>query len=371
MLIFGTDEAGYGPNLGPLVVSACAWEVPDSLSVELMYKSLFPVVLPWSERKNLTDDGKTGGERANRGGNNPGRFLLDDSKKLYQGHLSAQGVKNLEYALLTCLVCLNRIDLQSASIQSVVKALARTESRLKVVSTADGEALPGLDFTVRAPRSETGVADKPPVWEIPSNEIPVPVDARKDQLTACVASFQAIQESSGVHLKDLRSDVVQPLRFNELCLQHGNKSTVLSRVTLNALHETMLPLPCERGVILCDKHGSRDRYADLLKDQFETDVEILQESRAVSRYRFAWRSGTYEIAFQAKGDSQPPAALASVADKYLRELFMRQFNDFWQKQIPGLEPTAGYPVDAKRFLEQIDPLRQQLGIPLEILWRER
>ena len=26
MLVVGTDEAGYGPNLGPLVVAATAWE---------------------------------------------------------------------------------------------------------------------------------------------------------------------------------------------------------------------------------------------------------------------------------------------------------------------------------------------------------
>src|SRR4051794_9189715 len=27
--VIGTDEAGYGPNLGPLVISATVWELPD------------------------------------------------------------------------------------------------------------------------------------------------------------------------------------------------------------------------------------------------------------------------------------------------------------------------------------------------------
>ena len=27
----GTDEAGYGPNLGPLVISATVWEIPDGV----------------------------------------------------------------------------------------------------------------------------------------------------------------------------------------------------------------------------------------------------------------------------------------------------------------------------------------------------
>ena len=26
-LVIGTDEAGYGPNLGPLVVAATAWQL--------------------------------------------------------------------------------------------------------------------------------------------------------------------------------------------------------------------------------------------------------------------------------------------------------------------------------------------------------
>ena len=29
-LLIGMDEAGYGPNLGPLVVTVTEWEVPGS-----------------------------------------------------------------------------------------------------------------------------------------------------------------------------------------------------------------------------------------------------------------------------------------------------------------------------------------------------
>ncbi len=29
--LIGTDEAGYGPNYGPLVVSATVWEIDDGL----------------------------------------------------------------------------------------------------------------------------------------------------------------------------------------------------------------------------------------------------------------------------------------------------------------------------------------------------
>ena len=32
-----------------------------------------------------------------------------------------------------------------------------------------------------------------------------------------------------------------------------------------------------------------------------------------------------------------------MISKYLRELFMAEFNDFWQKEVPGVVPTAGVP----------------------------
>ena len=72
-----------------------------------------------------------------------------------------------------------------------------------------------------------------------------------------------------------------------------------------------------------------------------------------------------------KADSHLPAALASMASKYLRELAMRAFNDFWRRSVDGLRPTAGYPQDAKRFKAQIAAVQAELGIDDRLLWRER
>ena len=35
-----------------------------------------------------------------------------------------------------------------------------------------------------------------------------------------------------------------------------------------------------------------------------------------------------------------------MASKYLRELAMRPFNEFWSRHVPELKPTAGYPLNA-------------------------
>jgi hypothetical protein len=64
-------------------------------------------------------------------------------------------------------------------------------------------------------------------------------------------------------------------------------------------------------------------------------------------------------------------ALASMASKYLRELCMREFNDFWQQHVPGVKPTAGYPGDAACFLEAVRPALERLGIPEAAVWRRK
>ena len=90
-----------------------------------------------------------------------------------------------------------------------------------------------------------------------------------------------------------------------------------------------------------------------------------------SVYRFGPPERRVEIAFQAKGESHLPTALASMASKYLRELAMHAFNDFWRGHVADLRPTAGYPLDARRFKADIAAAQQALGIEDRILWRTK
>jgi len=57
--------------------------------------------------------------------------------------------------------------------------------------------------------------------------------------------------------------------------------------------------------------------------------------------------------------------------KYHRELAMQALNAYWKEKIPGLRPTAGYPVDAKRFKADIADMQKKLGIDDRDLWRNR
>ena len=52
-ILIGTDEAGYGPNLGPLVIGATAWEVPGDFNECDLYHSLASVVSPQPDRERI------------------------------------------------------------------------------------------------------------------------------------------------------------------------------------------------------------------------------------------------------------------------------------------------------------------------------
>ncbi len=101
-------------------------------------------------------------------------------------------------------------------------------------------------------------------------------------------------------------------------------------------------------------------------------VLALEEGMLRSSYRVVGLGRDVVLTFQPRAESEHfTVALASMVSKYLREALMGEFNDFWQAQVPGLRPTAGYPSDAGRFLEDIRPAVTRLGLAESALWRKR
>jgi ribonuclease HII len=323
--LIGTDEAGYGPNLGPLVISLSVWWVEDD-----------PQQVDLAERLNEVI---VAGRPSSPGDQ---RVAIADSKQLYGG---GRGLDVLERGVLSALSVADRCP---RSWRALWSALGADEE-------LDRDQLPWYrDF-----------------------DLPLPAATDGDLLEETADELRDGLRRRNVRLEAIRSVAVFPGRFNDLVAQHGNKATALSRVTLALLDEALRSLPDEPILICCDKHGGRKRYGPLLQQQFpDYLVEIIDERPRESVYRWGPPRRRVQAHFKAGGESFLPAALASMTSKYLREMAMRALNHFWCDRVDGLRPTAGYPLDARRFKAEIADVqqglaRQGMNVADHVLWRCR
>jgi ribonuclease HII len=125
--------------------------------------------------------------------------------------------------------------------------------------------------------------------------------------------------------------------------------------------------------IWIDKQGGRNSYAAQIQQALPAGLVVaVEETMQRSVYRVLGLERSIQLTFQPRADSASfCVASASMVSKYLRELFMGEFNRFWQQHVPDLVATAGYPGDAPRFLKAIRPAATMLEIPEEAIWRRR
>ena len=317
--LIGTDEAGYGPNLGPLVISATVWEAPDGAGGEDLFDRLSHVIT--REPNRVSADGP--------------RVAMADSKVLYT---AGNGLRRLERGLWAALGLLNHRP--------------RTWRNL---------------WHALAPQALDRVQSIP--WYA-DYDTPAPLDCDAEEIESLIEALRAGLAAAGVRLVAVRSRAIFEAEFNELVERYGSKGTALSHQTLALAAQMIDPLPPEPVWLVCDKHGGRNRYGPLLAEHFpEWLIEVRGEGRQRSTYRFGPPERRVDVCFRTQGESCLPAALASMASKYLRELAMRALNDYWRRRVPRLQPTAGYPQDAKRFRADIAETQRQLHIADRVLWR--
>src|SRR5262245_31204905 len=94
--IVGVDEAGYGPNLGPFVMSSVACRTPDDACAGDLWQLLSAAVCRAEEERGP-------------------RIIVDDSKAVYS---PGRGLAELERGVLACLS-----ELQAATLRDLVARL--------------------------------------------------------------------------------------------------------------------------------------------------------------------------------------------------------------------------------------------------------
>ncbi|MCG8653094.1 MAG: hypothetical protein MI861_24860 [Pirellulales bacterium] len=315
MLLIATDEAGYGPKLGPLIIAATAWRLPVGAAPEEAFA-------PLRQPGKLRDVD----------------LVIDDSKSIYKPGGGLQGLH--------------------AAVSASHHWCGRTERSLP-------EILPHLiDEDVES------VSQVDWLNELSADQFWDPAET---------APLRQAWSQSGIRQLQTRARVITAARFNEICSRGANKAQLLSESTVE-LVRSLLPLAESDDVqVFCDRHGGRRYYAGVLQHGFpEAIVQVVSESNRQSVYRVQlpprWKVESLTIHFTVKGDSFTPVAYSSIHAKYLRERWMESFNRYFHRLYPKdrpWRPTAGYPVDADRFLEQIADVIKQHGIATQHLVRQR
>ena len=312
--LIGTDEAGYGPNLGPLVISTSVWQVPGS--PHAFAERLGEAVLRRPDPRS------------------PEAMVIADSKELYSSRL---GLAALERGVLASL---GAIDVVPRDWETLWQRLAPAAAR----------TLPWYrDY-----------------------HAPLPLDAEARAVDTLADRFRDALEQADVRLVAIHSRAVFPDEFNRKCDACGSKGAALTEWSLSLVAEAMADLDDQPRYLVFDKHGGRNRYAGQLQAAWCADwIEVVRESRAESSYRLRDNGVKHDVHFRSGGEAFLPTALASMTSKYLRELAMRAFNAFWCERVADLRPTAGYPQDARRFKSAIAAAQAELEIPDDLLWRSR
>src|ERR1700722_9582678 len=188
--VLGVDEAGYGPNLGPFVMSAVACRTPDALTRSCLWKALHLAV--------------------RRGGKNDGRLLVDDSKAIYS---AGKGLAGLECGLFTLLG-------PSATLDELLKRLCPDDHR--EVATE--------------------------VWYTGTTALPADSDLADLELLR--ERFSRACSSADVTCWVVASTVVCPARFNALVDLTGSKGSVLAHAFIRLLQRGLEATAGEEALVV-------------------------------------------------------------------------------------------------------------------------
>jgi hypothetical protein len=351
--LIGMDEAGYGPNYGPLVVAATVWEVAEQ---------------------------EVGGQRSEVGkgsglkvqGSGQGGVATKSAIRNPQSRIDALDLYRLLRGIIAKSSSERRIAIaDSKALYKPGLGLRQLERGVHSVLAAIGKAA-----TCWASLSQHCNADPDghgarQCWH-EGYDCKLPTDAAPNEISRLAARLSRACDAALVRPIAIRARYVYPSEFNDLVEHHGSKGAALSHVTVGLLREVMDAIQSGPVYAHCDKHGGRNFYGALLQHHFaEQWVRPTRESHTESHYEWGQSESRVEVVFRMQGERFLPTALASMTAKYLRELAMRPFNEFWCARVPGLRPTAGYPTDARRFRKAIAVAQKELGIDDRIIWRNR
>ncbi len=321
-VVAGIDEAGLGPLLGPLCLGFAALRA-DS---HALWK---PLAESCSDQPRERD----------------GRLAVADSKQVYTR--DARGAARLESTALAFL--------------SLAGTMPAPQSAQQLFAGLPPDLAPE-DPPEREPWHAHHPARLP--W-------------------ACAASSLAEQrlalardlEQRGIELLEAGFRALTPAELNRSFARTHSKSRTQWQA-LQPFFQRLWQRHAAQGVdLIVDRQGGRMRYAALLDASIPLAcTRVVEEHSERSEYLLTEHHGPrwMRVVFQERAEAVSfPVALASCLAKYARETWMEGFNAYFSGLQEGLEPTAGYVTDARRWLSAAGPALERSGVGRASLIRER
>ena len=340
MIIIGIDENGYGPVLGPLVVTATAFKIDR--------RENFWQLLNLAKNPDY-----------------PEKLVVTDSKKLFS--------KN----------SLNRCRMGEKTVFSFFYLLFKTFP--KNSDRFLSKIL--LNFSLFPQLCKESRTEVKPCWE----EIFLPLWLQESLINEAttsspvVARFielkKKIKKEAGKLRKKLKREKIEFLGLKSICicpfqfnrLVKGKSKSYLNYLQFEKLISYFLQKKEKNFYISADRIGGQKRYLPLLKRGFLRDwnCQTLEEKKEISSYGLNLKGKEATISFLQNGEEKEfSIALSSLFGKYIREIFMKRINKFFQNYNPELKPVSGYRDSlTKNFIKETKDLRKKLKINEECFLR--
>jgi len=311
-VLIGIDEAGYGPILGPLVVSSAAFSIPDTHLKSDLWHLLRPAVA--KKRKHLA-----------------GRLLIADSKKAYSKSI---GITHLRRTVLAGLLCADGTSQKPANSAQLLNRLC--------------------------PQCTGRLAQYP--WY--ENLAKCALGGDDDDLEIASLALKNTLSANKMKLLSISSTCLDVGYYNKMVSTVKNKANVLFTAICSLIRGAFdTACDSENLQIIIDKQSGRIRYQRLLGRMFEgLELKILCEENSVSSYELAGYNKVMRLHFAARADDRfLPVSLASMTSKYVRQVLIESINRYFISRCTHLKPTAGYWKDGTRFIKELQahPARVQ------------
>ncbi|RKY24575.1 MAG: hypothetical protein DRP62_03445 [Planctomycetota bacterium] len=302
-VLAGIDEAGYGPILGPLVISLSVFSLPNHSVDADLWQILKRSV--GDKRKRLA-----------------GRLLITDSKKAYSRQ---KGIGHLERTTLACLKCLGK---KPGTLSELMMLLC--------------------------PGCLERLSEYPWYRQVANEKI------LTDEADMAIASAVLMDDlkANQIELLALKSCCLDVAYYNKMVSAVKNKSSVLFSATSQLIKAAFDNSADDDLQIIIDRQGGRVHYRENLQSAIsefaDIELKILRESQLTSSYELRADGRRMRLHFVAGADERfLPVSLASMISKYLRELLVSNINRYFAGFCADLRPTAGYWKDGLRFIEDL------------------